>query len=130
MMMRLSDYTYYRISLCMKNKIKNWKNSSIVLISLLQTSIILYPIITILKFNDHANLISAVGIAGMILFIIISILNEYRYSMSSVNNGMKTMHDRMSSNLKKIYGFIIALLLFLVFFYAPVLMLMTGAKFV
>lgn len=126
--MKLFDYSYYRIALFLKYKIKNWHNATVVLISLIQTSILTYPLITILKLNGQMRHISNVAIGGMILFILLSVVNEFRYSGMRIYEIKRKQNEDYKSSLSCLYGIIISVILVLVFFYAPILFMLTGAK--
>lgn len=126
--MKIIDFTYYRIASFLCGKIKNWKYASIALITLIEISLLSYPLITIYSFNDMTYIVSKLSIYISILFIITYMVNIYHYDKVDKYDKIKNQYVLLKVWVKRLHGIITIVLVFLSFFYAPIALVLAGAK--
>lgn len=126
--MKAFDFTYYRIAKFLKGKIRNWSNASIALVTLIQVSLVTYPSVTLYAFNDRLNFAAELSTYGLILCAIAYILNMIRYSDPGRYDIISIQYGLLKDGMKRLHGVITAIFVFISFFYAPIALVLAGAK--
>lgn len=127
--MKIIDFTYFRIARFLNGRLKNWKNASIALITVIQISIITYPIITIYSFNENdKNIANTLTNYGIIFCIVLYLFNIIRYSKMGQYDKLSFQYELLAIGLRRFHGIITVIMVVLSFFYAPIALALAGAK--
>lgn len=131
--MKYFDYIYYRIARVFYKWDGAFGARAKGIISLLGAAVICYPILTLVVTlirrpgtfsQSEKDILLNVGLACL---TVITICSYIRYG----EKRFRSLQDRYSHEdptRKKIYGWMIIIFLFVVIFYAPILLMLMGAK--
>lgn len=131
--MKYFDFIYYRLTL-MFSPIKNSHNAAIGLVSLMQFALLFYPFMSVaawsIRFREGFIVpMNSVYFIGMGVLVCLFIVNNIRYEthMPRRLSKIESLHMNMSKNSLRIFDILIIVFVFIVIFYAPIFLLLTGA---